>query len=1597
MKYSEEANRIWPYLLPLVQKVARASGGSSTGTGVAGSGVPNPHGLSSIYHTGTLADVQAPQFLKLDGSRSLSGHLSVNTGITIDGVDISAFKSAYDIHVADPDAHHARATAGNGISVTGQQVAVNQGFSFSWTGTHSFDHDIQLDADLDFIGAQQITTSAGHLTLNPFADLVLPSTKTDRSSDYADGIPIQGYSFHINSGGWRQLTTHTIKADELHVRVFIADTVRVDVGEEYWGKSMGIVYADFTTPASIGGTVTAIFEDSVALTGAVFADNDWIMISTVEIGTGLEVNQIWGQVSGYTNLGADANGVGRQSWTFTLRNGPTNLLIKKGRLAVDFGASGQGYVHLSTLDSADGPWIQIGTWAGANPYTSGNRTIRTQIGNLSPISDPVLSPTGFGLYSENAYLQGIVSAASDVVRLDSDGVRIKGEPSALDALYAYEFRNNSDVELGGLYLKYTSLGGSDRLASVYTRSIGTNHIRPFTSMVAESIGSGPGGGDATVFMQAANLTNSKAANITLDADNTTGTIIFGASDYAQFNSDLRTQLARPQVDVTYDLGTASLRYRTLYVNTIVASGGISGGTIGGAEWEYAGSMVIDANSASNTVVSVANQGAGSADLDVDRNITLGGTVDGVDISAHAANPSAHHALASAGDGIGVSGQVISVDGTVVRTPATVVRTSVTIATSGALAGGGDLSANRTLSLTLGTNSGLNQTSGLVVDSSIAGGGLTLTAGVLAVGAGSAITVNANDIAVNLGANSGLNVTSGLVVDSSIAGAGLTMTTGVLNVIALSTGGLTANANDLQIKLPAASGLTTDATGLFIADAIAGAGLVIASKVLAVGAGTGITVAADSIAVDQAFTPTWSGAHIFSSGVTLNGAVTLNNDLSITGLRTISSNSTNNLTIAPGGDLVLSPAGLNVLPTGSYAVDLGDYNRKWRTLYVAELYAETLVAQSVMATIGGRIMVTPSTTLVADLGSAVGDTTIHLKHNAYVSGTYIMLETAPGGVPQFEVMKITSSASGSAGDYTYTVTRNLDGTGRNAWLNGDSVVAFAGAAAGDGFIDLTSTTTSLSHAGPTITVYARTAATNWNDVKPVVTMGNLDSFLSYGTEYGFAVGNDLTLSPSTGFSGFSADRTNGVRLYNTNIQLYASGSMAATLNPSAGLAFKAQAFGTSSIGWWDHVDVPGDFTDVYRYASIYHVLNGSNSILALSSQGQGATYTEGAIYLTAVKPSPFGQMSLWMDRTQIAIGTGSSYGSSNVARFDANGFGIHPNGAIGVPLEVRGTFSKATGGTVAIFSSSEASSGANYMYFGLDPSAGGGSIGVIEPGVDWHPLRLNNVDATNAYVTIGPVASLGHQPGTSKLRIYGPDASSSVGDAHILHFNRDLTNGISYNQDMIISMGRYVAGVNSNTQVTFSLNNAAGEAPSPVLILRGDLTVGAGGINPSGNSYLAVRAGVSTDTAEVGGTIYEAHTATNNSGTGATNLLGFTLPSWTFGFDGNSVWIDAYGTVTNSANAKTIRVDYAGNTLCTLTLAAGTARTWTIRGRMIRTGSPGAKWIFVCTSDGAVQTSAGANSGFGHSTANTLWVTGQGGASNEITCESVIYRWYPGNT
>jgi hypothetical protein len=253
------------------------------------------------------------------------------------------------------------------------------------------------------------------------------------------------------------------------------------------------------------------------------------------------------------------------------------------------------------------------------------------------------------------------------------------------------------------------------------------------------------------------------------------------------------------------------------------------------------------------------------------------------------------------------------------------------------------------------------------------------------------------------------------------------------------------------------------------------------------------------------------------------------------------------------------AGL-VIPALNYTQNLGRPFQKFLTLHAAELWVETLVAQQTMATIGGRILVGPTTMLARDL--APGATTIYVKHNSFLLGQAAVeygskLFMESGG--KFEAMQVTVfpvSEGGTGppvqeadGSYAYTVMRDLDGSGANAWYAGDAV--FDTGKKGSGFIDLYSVRGVLSGYGPTIVGNIRTKSDPYGlytDIVPRWAIGNLDGLYGYsGMVFGAAFGDNTA-------AWLKIDPTNGVRIGHnatTVTQIDAAGNASFTGTVTAG--------------------------------------------------------------------------------------------------------------------------------------------------------------------------------------------------------------------------------------------------------------------------------------------------------------------------------------------------------------------------------------------------------------------------------------------------------------
>ena len=238
--------------------------------------------------------------------------------------------------------------------------------------------------------------------------------------------------------------------------------------------------------------------------------------------------------------------------------------------------------------------------------------------------------------------------------------------------------------------------------------------------------------------------------------------------------------------------------------------------------------------------------------------------------------------------------------------------------------------------------------------------------------------------------------------------------------------------------------------------------------------------------------------------------------------------------------IIGPGG-TFYPAATWTTAIGADTFRVKTIYASELNVWKLAARTVVASVGGEIWTAPTTTLSAD--ASAGATSITVVDNFLASGDRLLLKS----LTNVEWLAVTSGASGSAGAYVYSVTRDLDGTGANTWAKGTAVVDTGTAGAGiitqyaEGSA-LPSALGTTTLAGPTVLGAVRTGTT-WNAVSPRWAVGRLTGLYDYGTgtTYGLAAGD------ASG-TWFSIDATNGFRIKygsTTKVAIDASGNASFT--------------------------------------------------------------------------------------------------------------------------------------------------------------------------------------------------------------------------------------------------------------------------------------------------------------------------------------------------------------------------------------------------------------------------------------------------------------------
>lgn len=154
-----------------------------------------------------------------------------------------------------------------------------------------------------------------------------------------------------------------------------------------------------------------------------------------------------------------------------------------------------------------------------------------------------------------------------------------------------------------------------------------------------------------------------------------------------------------------------------------------------------------------------------------------------------------------------------------------------------------------------------------------------------------------------------------------------------------------------------------------------------------------------------------------------------------------------------------------------------------------------------------------------------------------------------------------------------------------------------------------------------------------DFTQYVRIGQLAGTVDYaaGTNFwGFAAAGNtgLNVAPSAGFSGLTADATYGMRMFNTNVQLYNSANLVISMDKTYGLSFQQGFNEFNSITWYSSLGSSTVLSPQNQLANVgTHPDTTPFQELDLYAWGNPtSTFTQGAVRLRAFQgqyhPTPY---------------------------------------------------------------------------------------------------------------------------------------------------------------------------------------------------------------------------------------------------------------------------------------------------------------------------------------------------------------------------------------
>lgn len=302
---------------------------------------------------------------------------------------------------------------------------------------------------------------------------------------------------------------------------------------------------------------------------------------------------------------------------------------------------------------------------------------------------------------------------------------------------------------------------------------------------------------------------------------------------------------------------------------------------------------------------------------------------------------------------------------------------------------------------------------------------------------------------------------------------------------------------------------------------------------------------------------WTNTHSFSTEVTFNGTVEMNQPITV-----------DDVTIL--GDLI---------PATTDSSSIGSSTKLFNKAYISEIEA-TLLAQNTAFAVGGWLILAKNEgTLAAEALAA--HTTIDFGQSM-TTGDFVLMRA----FNQVEYVLVGTLSSGTR----YNVTRSLDPSGANDWPQGTVYLVLG--QNGNGRIELNANDT------PRISLIIQGAT--YNAQKEMIRLGDLNGGWGYGSaKQGLAIGlyesgkNNIVLDEDGNFK---------IRRHSTDILRFTAADAfidnPLTIGTAGGLLLASGTFAAPTAGWkiYNNGSGPGSI-EGYFGSALQTALNSAGQIVA----------------------------------------------------------------------------------------------------------------------------------------------------------------------------------------------------------------------------------------------------------------------------------------------------------------------------------------------------------------------------------------------------------------